>query len=358
MWEDEIGKEQIPQSHNTKHVYIDGYKHISTVVSETQKKLTDIRDGKLKPYLTRSKKETERIGGYFGGNQLVIGGRLGTGKSAKVLQDMADFTNPIYNPYAEDTMILFDSYEMPDWSSMLRLGSQDANIEVKTFLDYQKNLSEERWQTLMNVFTKFKHLPIYITTRPRNVETWKEEKKQIQGKNPKKRIINIFDHARLIRKKDEGSEEERLTNLMIAGIDLKNNFDMFNIFLSQMNRNIETNMNRDRVGTSLPMMSDLFGGDSIGQCADIVMILFRPGMYRLTEFEGIPTGYDPNNPHKVDDLLLECILKQRDGWTGVLTMKHDMSKNKIEDYDTNIFSNVTSTSKQIENKTTTKEEEW
>ena len=65
----------------------------------------------------------------------------------------------------------------------------------------------------------------------------------------------------------------------------------------------------------------------------VVMALHRPGMYGLTEFDGTPTGIVKHNPDKYDDLLIECILKQRDGWTGNLLMRHNLGINKIVDYD-------------------------
>ncbi len=127
---------------------------------------------------------------------------------------------------------------------------------------------------------------------------------------------------------------------MIAGIRLKNRFGMINIFLSQMNRAIETGVSRNQLGTSTPVLSDLFGSDSIGQCSDIVMALHRPGMYGLEKFEGISTGIDKSNPSKADDLLLQCVIKNRDGWTGNIAMKHNLAHNKIWDFDFNQTSNL------------------
>ncbi len=107
---------------------------------------------------------------------------------------------------------------------------------------------------------------------------------------------------------------------------------MINIWLSQMNRNIETNVSRDKMGSYTPVSSDIFGSDGVFQSADIVIALHRPGIYKIDNFEGIPTGYDENDPDKNDDLLIECVLKQREGWTGNIMMKHNLAHNKIVDY--------------------------
>lgn len=315
---------------------ISSYKHISKVVERTKSIMDKVRSGEFSPIFTSSKKEREKIGGYFPSDQVVIAARTGTGKSAKVVSDLEDFCNHEINPkYFGKLVILFDSWEMADFRNILRMISRKAEVEVKELLDYSQRLQEERYQRFKEIADTFKGLPVFISTRPQSVKEWVETKKQVQGLFPDKYIMNVFDHTRLVIKETESKEEELITNLMIKGIDLKNNFNMINIFLSQMNRNIETAVGREKMGTHTPVASDIFGSDGVFQCADIVLALHRPGMYKIEKFEGIPTGYDPSNPDKNDDLLVECVLKQRDGWTGNLLMKHNLAHNKIWDLDIN-----------------------
>lgn len=241
---------------------IDGYKHISVIVEETKSKIDKYRSGELKPLFTSSKKEKEYLRGYFPSTQLVIAARLGVGKSSKVLSDMVDFCNPLLNPhYTNKLIILYDSWEMNESANILRLISRKGNIEVKSILDYDKQLSEERIANLKTIADTFKGLPVYVNTQPTTVKRWEYQKQQIQGSYPQHTIINIFDHVRLVIKDNEAKEEELISNLMLAGVRLKNQFDMINIFLSQMNRSIETGMGRGQMGTSTPVMSDLFGSD-------------------------------------------------------------------------------------------------
>lgn len=318
-----------------KYASIEGYSHISSVVNKAQNMMDKVRSGELKPLHSSLKKEEEIIGGYYPSDQIVIAARTGTGKSAKMLSDMLDFCNPAINPtYHNNMLILFDSYEMADWRSIFRMVSRKGNVEAKALLDYKKRLTDERYKTLRDLASQFSHLPIYITNRPRKPSKWEEEKKQIQGQHPKKQIINIYDHTRAGLKEDDVKrEEENISNLMFRGIYLKNNFEMIMFWISQMNRNIETNVSRDKLGKYLPVSSDIFGSDAVFQCADIVMALHRPGMYGVEEFEGIPTGYDPSNPEKEDHLLIECILKQREGATGNILLRHNLAHNQITDLD-------------------------
>lgn len=64
----------------------------------------------------------------------------------------------------------------------------------------------------------------------------------------------------------------------------------------------------------------------------VVLALHRPGMYGLTSWRDIPTGKSITDASKPDDLLIECVLKQREGWTGELLLKHDLKNNRIIDY--------------------------
>ena len=315
------------------HPKIKDYRHISTVMETAKMQMDKVRSGQLKPLFTASKKETEKIGGLYPGDQVVIAGRTGTGKSALVTQYMAEFVDPTINPYYVDKLIiLVDSYEMADWRVAMRMISSKGEIEAKALLDYNQRLTEERFAMLKNIADSFKNYPIYVSTYPLSVKKWEESKKNIAAQFPHHYIVNIQDHSRLVLKENEAKEEELITNLMLAGVRLKNNHQMINIFLSQMNRAIETGVARGQQGKELPIASDIFGSDAVFQCAEIVIALHRPGIYGLEEFRGYPTGKIASDPTAQDNLFIECILKQRDGELANMMMMHNLKYNKIVDY--------------------------
>lgn len=319
---------------STKHDRIDGYTHISLAVDETNKKLQDIRDGKVKPIYTSSKKENEKIGGFFPTDQITIAARTGTGKSAVVLNMVQDFVNPKINPlHANNMLVLYDSWEMPMWRNMLRMYSKEGEIPVKQILDYQNQMQLDAFQRIMSLSQKFKGYPIYFRTISQTVKDWADTKRRIRDLHKDKIIVNIVDHTRLITKGNEQSEEALITNFMFTGMKLKLELDTVNIFLTQMNRNIESSSIRSDIGKTLPVSSDIFGADSVYQSSDVVLAYHRPGFYGLTDWNGIPTGIVKNNPEANDFLMIECVLKQRDGWTGNLTRRHNLAINKIEDYE-------------------------
>lgn len=67
------------------------------------------------------------------------------------------------------------------------------------------------------------------------------------------------------------------------------------------------------------------------QFADIVVASHRPGFYGLKMFDDIPTG-KTDAPESLDHLLIDVVLKQRDGWTGNILKRHNLSINQIQDY--------------------------
>lgn len=315
------------------HPTIDGYNHISLVVDEANKKRLDIKEGRLRPILTSSKKETEKIGGIFEGEQVVFAGRTGTGKTAKVIHFIEDAVNPKINPdFAARGIILFDSWEMMAWRNVIRMYSREHSLTVKQILDTQKQMMEDMFNRITIVSQKFRNHPIYFSNISQNVPTWVSNKKKIRKMFPEALLMNVVDHTRLVTKNNEKSEEELITNLMKAGMIVKLEDNYINIFLSQMNRAIETASMRSDVGKNLPISSDIFGSDGVFQCADIVVASHRPGMYGLKTFDGMPTG-KTDDPESVDNLLIDVVLKQRDGWTGNILKRHNLAINKIEDYD-------------------------
>lgn len=309
-----------------------GYNHISQAVDEANEKLRQIRSGELQPLRTSSQKETDKIGGFFPTDQVTIAARTGIGKSAYILNIIKDLVNRDLNPkYADNMIVLYDSWEMPEWRNVIRMYSRERQMSVKDILDYEKNMAQEVFDRMLLLSAEFKGLPIYFRTISDNVKDWYDMKYRIQEQNPDKLIINVADHTRLVTKGNEKSEEELITNFMKAGMKIKLEMNQINFFLSQMNRAIETSGKREEIGIATPVSSDIFGADSVYQCSDIVIAHHRPGFYGIENWNDIPTGRLRGDPDAEDHLWVECILKQRDGWTGNLIRHHNLAHNMIMD---------------------------
>lgn len=312
-----------------------GYNHISQSIPKVNKVLTDIYHGKSYSFKTSIDVENKAIGGIFPTDQVVLAGRTGTGKSARVIAWIDDFTNLAINGiWKNKVIILWDSFEMSDWRNILRMISREINVPVKDILnDYAVNFNKERQEKLEAIFTKFNNKELYFSQYYSNVQTWEKNKVRIFEKYPNYTFINVVDHTRLLMKHNESNEEQLITGLMNSGMRLKKQYECINIFLSQLNRNIETSVGRNDTGKNLPQSSDIFGSDAVFQTADLVIGLHRPGYYGLKTFQLgnsiFPTGLSDTTK---DNLMIECIMKNREGDTPNLVIKHDISVNKFYNY--------------------------
>lgn len=238
-----------------KFIELDGFRHISQVVKQTNHKIHLYRTGQIRPLLTFSDKLNDRMEGLYPADQVVIAARLGVGKSALsniLLRSLKD-----RNPWAK-LLFLYWSMEMPAYQQIVRLYSNEFATPVKGILNSRVPIEESMWQNVQRFGETLSGYNVYFREWPVSAEEWKNSVLAIQGMLPDCTIVNIFDHTRLIKKGNENSEEQRISELMAAGVFVKNKTDCINIFLSQMNRNIENpgNGNRSDIGSAAPVASD------------------------------------------------------------------------------------------------------
>lgn len=294
--------------------FVNGFQHISLIVGEASREIHSYRTGEKIALKTPYKKLNDTLGGgLFPGDQVVIAGRSSVGKSAVAVEVIAEIANS--HP---DCIILFWSLEMASWRNIIRMLSSNMNLTVKELLSARGPLSDEKFAQMQHLGEILSKLPIYFRDIAVTAEKWEEMVLKVQVENPGKLIINMLDHTRLVLPGMEKIEERIISNLMLAGVRVKNTINCINIFLSQLNRKIEE-VDRKDVGTTGLLASYIFGADSVFQCADIVIGLHRPEMYGLKEFKKIPTK----------DLLIMQIMKQRDGEVCELAFKHQLMFNKI-----------------------------
>ncbi len=294
---------------------ISGLQHISTVVDETNEIIRKYKSGELRPFKTFSNKLNDKITGIYKGDQIVIPARSGVGKSAYVTILVKDLALKY-----SDLVFIYWSFEMKSWQNIARMYSADAMLPVKEMLSANRPLDEDTYASLVNAGNELRNIPMYFRDIPVNYKQWEGKVEEVAALFPGKTIVNIVDHTRLVTSASERTEEEKITNLMLAGVRLKNKLECINIFLSQLNRKIEDGERSD-VGTTGILPSYIFGADSVMQCATLVLALHRPEMYDLSRYKGLDTK----------NLLITQILKQREGELCEIAMYHQLAINRIYD---------------------------
>ena len=308
---------------------VTGFRHISEVVDEANKEIDDFRKGLRRPLITFSAKLNNAIGGLYPADQVIIAARTGVGKSAFaniLIKSIFDL-----NPQSK-LVVFYWSLEMPNRQQVLRLYSNKFHMPVKRIVTNRNPVSDQLFDEMVTFGEALSNYNIYFRDLPTDLNLFMKVMETVHKQFPGFQIINLFDHTRLIRKTNEKSEEEKITALMEKGVECKNKWGDINIFISQMNRNIEgANKNgRLDIGASPPLLSDIWGADSTSQFATLIICLHRPELY------GKPVYKPYENLPEISaiDLIACHVLKQRDGWTGMIPMKHNLSVYRIEDMPT------------------------
>lgn len=303
------------EQHNLVERSISGLDHISKVVDEANEIIRKYKTGEMYAYETFSRKLNDKITGLYKADQVVIAARSGVGKSAFT----TILVKHLANKY-KDLVFIYWSWEMKSYQNVIRMYSSDARIPVKELMSAKKTLDEDTFVSIINAGNELRDLQMYFREIPVNHKQWEAKIKEVALLFPGKTIVNLIDHTRLVTSTTERTEEEKITNLMLAGVRVKNEIECINIFLSQLNRKIEDGERSD-IGKSGILPSHIFGADSVMQCATLVLGLHRPEQYDLQNYKSLNTK----------NLIMVQLLKQREGELCEIAMYHNLAINKIAD---------------------------
>jgi replicative DNA helicase len=253
------------------------------------------------------------MGGLQPGKMYVIAGRPGVGKSAfsnQLIFDILDVNKTKQN----DLIVIYWSFEMPGEQQILRAGSKDTKLQTFDLLSVESKLSNDRFEEYKEAVQKYKDYPMYFCSIPQDMDIIKKVNSQMHLKNPSKTVINLIDHSRLVLGRED-TELQKLNTVSKSCMWMQAKMSSITILLSQLNRNIEQEYRAKQ--QYQPLLTDLFGGDSIGQDSHVVMMLQRPyDLYGITDSY---CGQDPIG-------LLAChVEKNRDGLLGMIPFQTDLS---------------------------------
>ena len=303
-------KEELPE--NSSIFKGLGFQKIDTSVRQSIAIVREAKEGRRQVLPTSWKRLNRNLlGGLQQGKMYVIAGRPGVGKSAFSNQLVFDVLDT--NAH-KDIIVLYWTFEMPGYQQVMRSASKDVSKQLAELLSVDMSLSDADFNNYAMKVRKYEHYPIYFNNVPRTMEYIISANEKIVEESPEHIIINVYDHSRLIRG-NEDSELKKLNTISKGCMLLQSQFNVVNVLLSQLNRNIEQE-HRAR-NQYQPLLTDLFGGDSIGQDAHVVMILNRPN-----DLYGITEKYCDEDPL---GLMAVHIEKNRDGMLGMIAYEADMS---------------------------------
>lgn len=305
------------------------YRHISEPAQEILEYIDQRRKGVVESLATRWKKFNDQCMGGIEPNTIYsFAGISGSGKSSFINSletDLFDLNTD------KDFIVLSFNWEMLSSRQVGRKLSYKLNKTTQElysgYTDFQ--LSDSIYAQAVKETANIKKYPIYYVDTPGTVEQVRTTILEFSQENfaKGKWLVIMLDHTLLTKGKSGEKEREVLADLQRVFMEIKKYGKNTIIQLSQMNREIEANERIAAPAMHFPMRRDIFGGDSLFQASDYVVVLHRPEILGLTAY-GI-------NSLPVKDLIYMHFIKVREGTPKILVFKNNLKYNSIEDYDLN-----------------------
>ncbi len=214
-------------------------------------------------------------GGWQKTELTIIAARPGMGKTAFVVSSMRNAAVDHNIPIA-----IF-SLEMSATQLMLRMISSEAEIDSEKLR--KGTLQGHEWEQLHHRITKLSKSSIFIDDTPAlSILELRAKCRRLKAQHNIQMVI--IDYLQLMTGDDgsgvSSSREQEIAAISRSLKNLAKELDVPVLALSQLSRAVET-----RGGDKRPQLSDLRESGSIEQDADMVMFLYRPEYYKITEDE-------------------------------------------------------------------------
>ena len=220
--------------------------------------------------------------GWHKSDLIILAARPGMGKTAMILSAMRNAAVDFNHAVAIFTL------EMSSIQLVNRLISAEAELDSDKIR--RGTLAEYEWEQLVHKTGRLSEAPIFIDDTPAlSILELRAKCRRLKAQHDVKLII--VDYLQLMSGEYNrpgampGNREQEIASISRALKNIAKELEVPVIALSQLSRAVET-----RGGDKRPQLSDLRESGSIEQDADMVIFLYRPEYYGLTEDEnGMPT---------------------------------------------------------------------
>lgn len=234
--------------------------------------------------------------GWQNSNLIIIASRPAMGKTAFALSAARNAAVDYKIPVA-----VF-SLEMASLELVKRLISSETELPSEKLKN--ATLEPHEWQQLHTKIRGLDEAPLYIDDTPSlNIFELRAKCRRLKSQYGIKMII--VDYLQLMGIASDYKNKNREQEISQISRSLKSiskELDIPVIAISQLNRSVET-----RGGEKRPQLSDLRESGAIEQDADMVIFLYRPEYYNITEDE------NGNSLRGVAEII---VAKHRNGPTG------------------------------------------
>jgi replicative DNA helicase len=256
------------------------YQSITSIVKHTLKDIEEIKGntGKFTGIPSGFTKLDRITSGFQKSDLIIVAARPGMGKTAFALSVAR---NAVFEGTENPRAVAIFSLEMGSKQMVSRLISAEAEIPASKLRT--GDLKDYEWAQLNAKIAKLSDAPIFIDDTPAlSVFELRAKCRRLKQQNNIQLIL--IDYLQLMRGDENanknGNREQEVSYISRSLKALAKELDVPVIALSQLSRQTER-----RTISSRPMLSDLRESGSIEQDADLVLFIYRPEYYRLTEWE-------------------------------------------------------------------------
>lgn len=255
--------------------------------------------------------ELDRITqGWQKSDLIILAARPSMGKTAFALNlarnAAVDFGKPI----------AFFSLEMSSVQLVTRLISTETSLTADKLRT--GNLAEYEWQQLNTMVSPLVKAKIFIDdTAQLSIFDLRAKCRRLKQQHDIQMIF--IDYLQLMTAKGDknGTREQEISNISRSLKSLAKELNIPVLALSQLSRSVET-----RPGSKKPQLSDLRESGAIEQDADMVLFIYRPEYYGISEDE---------NGDSAKGKAVISIAKHRNGKLGDVTLKFVGQYARFED---------------------------
>ena len=252
----------------------------------------------------------EILGGYQKSDLIIIAARPSMGKTAFALSFMRNAAIDYNVPVA------FFSLEMSTVQLASRLISAEARMDAHSLRT--GNFRDSDGQKISRTVHKLSSAPIYIDDTP-GLSILEMRAKSRRLHKEKGIGLIVVDYLQLMNAGSKVESREREISLISRSLKaLAKDLNVPVIALSQLNRAVEATSDKR------PMLSHLRESGAIEQDADVVIFLYRPEYYGITQF---------SNGDTTEGVAEIIISKQRNGPVGDVKLRFIKEYARFENLD-------------------------
>jgi replicative DNA helicase len=216
--------------------------------------------------------ELDRVtSGFQKSDLIILASRPGMGKTALAMSIARNVAVEFKRPVA------FFSLEMSALQLVTRLISSETSISAEKIK--KGTLDQSEWDQLNVKIGKLIDAPLFIDDTPAlSVFELRAKCRRLKAQHDVQLVI--LDYLQLMSSPSEGrgNREQEISNISRSIKALSKELNIPIIALSQLSRAVET-----RTGLKKPILSDLRESGAIEQDADLVIFIYRPEYYKITE---------------------------------------------------------------------------